>query len=116
MSWREQAECKGMDPAIFFPGRGAVGALRRAQRVCADCQVRAECAAAGANERDGVWGGLSGADRRRSRQGAPHADDETCAHGHPWTDETIYIDPLGRRRCRICRRETQRRAREKHAS
>lgn len=27
---------------------------------------------------------------------------ECCANGHPWTDETLYIDPAGRRSCRRC--------------
>lgn len=27
---------------------------------------------------------------------------ERCAHGHKWTDESLYIDPKGRRICRIC--------------
>lgn len=28
---------------------------------------------------------------------------DTCRHGHPWTEETIYIDPRGARQCRACR-------------
>ena len=27
---------------------------------------------------------------------------ECCANGHPWTEETLYMDPAGRRSCRRC--------------
>ncbi|WP_425584779.1 endonuclease domain-containing protein [Yinghuangia aomiensis] len=27
---------------------------------------------------------------------------ERCAKGHEWTEETLYVDPAGRRVCRIC--------------
>ncbi|MFF4220886.1 endonuclease VII domain-containing protein [Streptomyces nondiastaticus] len=29
-------------------------------------------------------------------------DLERCANGHEWTDEILYVDPKGRRICRIC--------------
>lgn len=29
---------------------------------------------------------------------------ETCREGHPYTDENVYVDPKGRRSCKICRR------------
>lgn len=26
----------------------------------------------------------------------------TCRYGHPWSWDTLYIDPTGRHRCRVC--------------
>ena len=54
MSWQTRAACRGMPTAIFFPHDGN---YREAAKVCARCEVRAACAAAGANEPDGMWGG-----------------------------------------------------------
>lgn len=31
-----------------------------------------------------------------------------CTHGHPYTDETLYVDPRGKRGCRPCRTEQSR--------
>ncbi|MGW4817164.1 endonuclease VII domain-containing protein [Kitasatospora cineracea] len=36
--------------------------------------------------------------------------DEKCANGHPWTEETLHIDPNGRRSCRRCNAESKMRA------
>lgn len=60
--WVVDAACRGMDPALFFPERGDPAHAARA--VCADCVVRAECAEYGMAERDGIWGGLNGNERR----------------------------------------------------
>ena len=37
----------------------------------------------------------------------------SCRHGHRWTTENTYIDSRGRRRCRACMREANRRANAK---
>ena len=37
-----------------------------------------------------------------------------CKHGHPWTDENIYVDPRGYRNCKQCRRKSAERW-KKHA-
>ena len=46
--WRQQAKCRGMDTAIFFPAKelGGPGAHRmydQAKAVCAECPVQVEC-------------------------------------------------------------------------
>jgi WhiB family redox-sensing transcriptional regulator len=63
--WMRQGRCRDMDPAIFFPNDG-VG-VQVAQRICAECTVRAECLEyALVNRVDhGVWGGASERERRR---------------------------------------------------
>lgn len=65
--WRELAACAGMDPALFFPERGAN--TEPAKQVCARCPVIEECAdfAIEHRERYGIWGGMSERQRRQTR-------------------------------------------------
>lgn len=76
MSWRERAACRGMNPELFFPTHGET--TENAKRVCASCQVRADCLAAGMMEKFGVWGGESEKGRRVLRRGQPRSEP---AHG-----------------------------------
>jgi WhiB family redox-sensing transcriptional regulator len=64
-NWRGSALCAQVDPDLFFPEKGETAT--EALRVCALCEVRAECAAeALANkEEHGVWGGITERTRRR---------------------------------------------------
>ncbi|MGH3813281.1 MAG: WhiB family transcriptional regulator, partial [Pseudonocardiaceae bacterium] len=39
--WQERALCAQTDPEAFFPEKG--GSTREAKRICAGCEVRAEC-------------------------------------------------------------------------
>jgi len=66
--WTAAAACLDADPRWFFPDRG--GRVTRAKRICAGCEVRAECLemALAGNEKYGIWGGLGEGDRRRLRQ------------------------------------------------
>jgi WhiB family redox-sensing transcriptional regulator len=63
--WTELALCSQIDPELFYPDKG--GDTKPAKRICADCEVRAECLAYALQhgERFGVWGGLSERERRR---------------------------------------------------
>src|SRR4051794_35218265 len=63
--WRQLAACRGMDPELFFPGRGE--ATKPIRAVCDGCPVRVECAEDGMTEKYGVWGGLTERQRRRLR-------------------------------------------------
>jgi len=68
------ALCKGEDPSVWFPFPGTVGrpsaSVRRAKAVCAACPARARCLewALKANEIEGVWGGMTPAERARIRR------------------------------------------------
>lgn len=64
-SWRSLAACRGMDPELFFPGRGEDLAPIRA--VCRSCPVAGPCLEDGMYEKQGVWGGLSERERRGLR-------------------------------------------------
>jgi WhiB family redox-sensing transcriptional regulator len=65
--WRDRAECRGLDNAMFFPLSDDPSATRPAKRVCAVCPVQDECLsfALETGQPAGVWGGLSTAERRR---------------------------------------------------
>ena len=64
-TWMNDAECKKLNPEVFFPSDG-VG-VSAAQRVCAECPVKAECLEYALTYRieHGVWGGASERERRR---------------------------------------------------
>lgn len=66
-SWMDNGNCRGVDPEMFYPGRGE--STREAKEVCAGCAVRVECLdyAFRHCERHGIWGGLSERERRRIR-------------------------------------------------
>ena len=65
--WHGQANCRGIDPELFFPERG--GSSAEAKAVCAGCVVREQCLdyALENHERFGIWGGLSERQRRHVR-------------------------------------------------
>lgn len=69
-AWHERALCAQTDPEAFFPEKG--GSTREAKRICASCEVRAECLsfALANDERFGIWGGLSERERRRLKKRA----------------------------------------------
>ena len=67
-TWRDEAACKGLDTAMFFPVTD--DAAGPAKAVCAGCPVRDACLdwALTARQEDGVWGGLTENERRRLRR------------------------------------------------
>ena len=69
-AWMDEAECRGLDPALFFADRFSYGEVALAKKVCRDCQVRAECLAFAveSGETAGVWGGMSPEERRRTHR------------------------------------------------
>ncbi len=67
-SWESAANCKGVDPDLFFPERGQ--STKEAKAVCQACDVRIVCleAALERGEKHGIWGGTSERERRGIRQ------------------------------------------------
>lgn len=61
--WHRQANCRGCDPDMFFLPKGQP--TEAAKAVCAGCVVREDCLehALTANEKFGIWGGLSRRER-----------------------------------------------------
>ncbi|MDM4762717.1 WhiB family transcriptional regulator [Galbitalea sp. SE-J8] len=70
LAWQSDSLCAQTDPEAFFPEKG--GSTRDAKRICASCEVRAECLeyALKNDERYGIWGGLSERERRKLRKRA----------------------------------------------
>ena len=70
-SWRAQAACQLGDHELSFPPEEEQGEYRLrvslAKRICASCPVQRQCAdyALAADERYGVWGGLTAEERAR---------------------------------------------------
>ncbi len=70
LPWAKQAKCLQAEPDTFFPEKG--GSTREAKRICALCEVRAECLeyALENDEHFGIWGGMSERERRRLKRRA----------------------------------------------
>ncbi len=68
MSWQDFANCRGADPDLFFPERGA--STRVAKSICRECTVRDECLefAIVSSEKFGIWGAMSERERRKIRR------------------------------------------------
>ncbi len=68
MAWQDLANCRGADPDLFFPERGA--STRTAKAICRQCSVQADCLefAIVSSEKFGIWGGLSERERRKIRR------------------------------------------------
>jgi WhiB family redox-sensing transcriptional regulator len=69
LSWREDARCAQVDPELFFPEKGQP--TSDAKKICATCAVREQCLqwAMAANQRHGVWGGLTARERSSLARG-----------------------------------------------
>lgn len=73
--WQDQAACKGVDTAVFFPPHGIRGLAKarleqRAKAYCRTCPVMIMCRiqAHATPERFGVWGGETEQERGYTRR------------------------------------------------
>lgn len=71
--WISDANCRGLDAALFHPERAHQKDASDAKKVCAGCTVRAQCLqfALETNQEHGIWGGMSERERRRIRYQLP---------------------------------------------
>lgn len=97
MRWQEQAACKGIDVNVFFPANRQESAAACAY--CKKCPVKQECLdyAVAEHLEDGVYGGMSEAERDRLRR-LKERRCETCAGPYMSTSHTA-------RYCPNCREE-----------
>ncbi|WP_214408891.1 WhiB family transcriptional regulator [Sphaerisporangium fuscum] len=67
--WASRGSCRTSDPELFFPDTPLPEQEARAKTICATCTVIEECLsyAVRAGEPEGIWGGLTTAERRRLR-------------------------------------------------
>ena len=70
VDWMGDAACRDVDPKIFFVDHPGSGSAAEARAVCAGCPVQAQCLdyALAANERHGIWGGLTERQRRATNR------------------------------------------------
>lgn len=69
VDWMGGANCATAKKDIFFPERGESHKILKAQKLCAECDVRKECLEFGLlNNETGIWGGTTGRERRLLKQ------------------------------------------------
>jgi hypothetical protein len=92
------AGCRTADPEEWYP-EGSSRPSKAVQRICADCPIRAECLAWALerDERFGVWGGATPADRTHVRRvlGALDRKDSQSTKVAPAT-RTVTAPPTPR--------------------
>jgi len=68
MAWQDFANCRGANPDLFFPERGA--STRTAKQICRECGVNDACLefAIVSSEKFGIWGAMSERERRKIRR------------------------------------------------
>jgi WhiB family redox-sensing transcriptional regulator len=68
--WRDDAACSGGDAELFFPIGDEEDSVMAAKAICEACPVREACLgyALSTNQTEGVWGGMTGPERRRLRR------------------------------------------------
>ena len=76
--WVDQALCRGMDTAMFFPERGInYNKIKEIKRMCKVCPVRTQCfelAMEQENDNCGIFGGTTPLERRRIRAERSYGD------------------------------------------
>jgi len=67
-TWKQNAACKQADIRLFFPERG--DPVVEAKKICASCPVQQQCLdyALAIPNIVGIWGGMSGKERRTYRR------------------------------------------------
>ena len=70
VEWIEFANCKGVDPNLFFGHKGASLKTAKAFKYCEACAVREVCLSEAMNDPHlrGVWGGTTYESRKRRRR------------------------------------------------
>ena len=71
--WMTDASCRGMGPDLFHPERGQ--RVLEARAVCAECPVVVQCGQHALDEQEliGIWGGMTGRERRDELNANPRA-------------------------------------------
>lgn len=91
--WQEFANCRTVDPELFFPtgtGGTITNAIANAKKVCASCLVRTECLdwAVATGQYNGVWGGLDEKERDGLYE-TPEQSFTRCLNAQEWIEEQL---------------------------
>lgn len=68
--WQDFANCKGVDPNLFFPHKGGRLKNAEARAYCAACAVNDICLSEAMSQprMRGIWGGTTYDERKRRRR------------------------------------------------
>ena len=84
--WRHRAACADLPTDWWYPPHGCdvMPDIRRAKAVCAGCGVRVECLEEALRHDDahGIWGGLTGEERRQMRRRPQASSTGPLSTGH----------------------------------
>jgi WhiB family redox-sensing transcriptional regulator len=78
VTWHSEANCLGVDADLFYPERGDHAGVIAAKAICAGCPVTEQCLEENMAEKDGVFAGMSGRQRREYR--SVHGMRANCLH------------------------------------
>lgn len=78
MTWHAESACLGADANTFFPARGDTEAVLAALAICATCTVVEQCLDENIEQKDGIYGGTTGAQRRKMR--SERGVNRNCLH------------------------------------
>ena len=78
MSWHQHGNCLGVSADTFFPERGDTAGVRLALAICNCCPVVEQCLDEGLEQKDGILGGTTAAQRRRLR--SERGVNRNCLH------------------------------------
>jgi WhiB family redox-sensing transcriptional regulator len=115
VSWHQEANCLGADPDLFFPERGDTAGVAAALAICADCTVTAECLAENLVKKNGIYGGTTGAERRKLRSAGFDAQCIVCGATFTAKQESYKLCSPQCRRVRHLEQQSESHARKKAA-
>jgi len=79
----DRAACRDADPDMFFPALGDVAAIRHARGFCLRCPVARDCFESALASDAGMWGGMTGSQRRRIRRGETTFEEQWAENAKP---------------------------------
>lgn len=66
--WNKHAKCLDSDPEIFYAEADDNENIKKAIRVCMGCEIRGFCLEIGWNDKFGIYGSFTAADRQYLRK------------------------------------------------
>jgi hypothetical protein len=115
MTWHARSACLGANPETFFPVRGDTEGVAAALAVCAECEVTAECLKENLLKKDGIYGGTTGAERRKLRSAGFDVECVVCGATFTAKQETYKLCSPECRRARHLEQQAESYARNKAA-
>ena len=115
MTWHARSACLGANAETFFPERGDGEGVAAALAICATCTVIAECLAENLVKKDGIYGGTTGAERRKLRSAGFDMECVNCGRTFLAKQESYKLCSPECRRERHLEQQNESHARKKAA-